>query len=32
MSERYTAVAIVLHWLIAIGILALIGIGVVAGT
>jgi len=27
MSERYTAVAIVLHWLIAIGILALIGIG-----
>jgi len=27
MSERYTAVAIVLHWLIAIGILALIGVG-----
>ena len=27
MSERYTAVAMVLHWLIAIGILALIGVG-----
>ena len=27
MSERYTAVAMVLHWLIAIGILSLIGVG-----
>ena len=28
MSERYTAVAIVLHWLIAICILAMLFIGV----